>query len=187
MNRFDLLNDLYFYKTRYHEEKLFVSSFIELIEKNPDCFKRSSISGHITGSAWVLNQSFSQSLLIFHAKLGKWLQPGGHADGDENIPVVAEKELYEETGIKKARLFNNSIFDIDIHQIPEYKKIPAHNHFDIRFLFLADDNENITVNHESLRVQWWSLEDLQDSTSFDNSILRMVRKSLKLKNLLGYK
>ena len=181
MERADLLFDLYLYKTKYYEEKLFLSSIIELIEKEPECFKRSLLSGHVTGSAWVVNESFSKSILIFHAKLGRWLQPGGHADGNENIPGVAARELQEETGLEKCRLFNESIFDIDIHPIPKYMKIPAHNHFDIRYLFVADDTEEIKSNHESLNVKWWDLDDLEDLVKNDNSMLRLIKKTKTLK------
>ena len=183
MDRGSLLSAFSSYTTQYHEERLFISAFSELIENNQDCFERSLLSGHITGSAWILNQAFSKALLVHHNKLGRWLQPGGHADGEENISKVAEMELQEETGLTHAKVFSDSIFDIDIHQIPKHKRVPAHYHYDIRFLFVADENERIEVSNESNEVKWWPLASISELVNDDRSILRMVEKSINLSRL----
>ena len=178
MNREDLISQLQGYKSRYHEEMLFASSIVDLLYKEPDCFKRNLLSGHITGSAWVLNPGFSKTLLIHHKKLDKWLQPGGHADGEEDLHKVAKSELGEETGVVNSRLFSEAIFDIDIHEIPKFNKIPKHNHYDIRYLFIVDDAETLNANHESLDIRWWLLKDVLNLTNNENSILRMVKKNV---------
>jgi len=184
MDRTDILLELALYKTNHHEEKLFISSFIELIEKHENCFERNLLSGHITGSAWVLNTTFSKVLLVYHAKLDRWLQPGGHADGDENLKRVAHKELEEETGLMKAELYARTIFDLDIHLIPAHMQTPKHHHFDVRYLFHADEIENIQVSKESKEVKWWDLKKVSDLVNHDRSIMRMVDKSRNLANIL---
>jgi ADP-ribose pyrophosphatase YjhB (NUDIX family) len=184
MDRKDILSELALYKTIYHEEKLFISSFTELIEKHDNCFERSLLSGHITGSAWVLNPTFSKALLVHHANLNRWLQPGGHADGDENLRRVSYKELVEETGLFKAKLHAETIFDLDIHLIPEHKKTPKHHHYDIRYLFLADEIDDIRVSKESKEVKWWELDNISDLVNHDRSIIRLVEKSRNLANIL---
>ncbi|MDZ7646212.1 MAG: NUDIX hydrolase [Cytophagales bacterium] len=90
--------------------------------------------GHITGSAWIVDPSNTQALLVHHAKLNKWVQPGGHADGDENILQVALREAEEETGLKNFKVLSDPPFDVDIHLIPERADFPEHFHFDIRYL-----------------------------------------------------
>jgi len=52
-------------------------------------------SGHITASAWVVDRAGTMALLTHHRKLGRWLQLGGHADGDPDVRRVALREAME--------------------------------------------------------------------------------------------
>jgi len=177
MKREDLISELGNYQTHFEEESLFIPIFIDLLENHENCFERSLVSGHFTGSAWVLNESFTKTLLVHHAKLNRWLQPGGHADGDEDILHVAKKELKEETGLVVTKPYSTTFFDLDIHKIPANRELPEHNHFDIRYLFVANDNINLEVNEESREVKWWHLMDLPKVVDNEPSILRMAAKS----------
>ena len=87
----------------------FKNDMLEFIKINEDCFERELKIGHITGSAWLINKSGDQALLMHHMKLDKWLQPGGHADGDTDILAVAIKEAQEESGIKAIEPVMNEI------------------------------------------------------------------------------
>src|SRR6478609_3772516 len=95
-SRRDLIRVLENYSTPYKEEYEFVAKFADLL-KNKDCYLRSYMPGHLTGSAFVIDKSRRFVLLTHHAKLNKWLQPGGHADGDENIGGVALREAEGDT------------------------------------------------------------------------------------------
>ncbi len=173
MNRNLLINSLSSYHTLFKEENQFILPFLELL-KHEDCFQRTHLPGHLTGSAWIVNNERTKTLLVHHAKLNKWVQPGGHADGDENILNVALREAEEETGLKQFKA-NNEIFDIDIHTIPLRKDFPEHLHFDIRFLIEGSEVEKTVVSEESHAVQWILLSDLE-KFSFERSVLRMKDK-----------
>src|SRR4051812_42515904 len=120
-DRASLLAALGKYKTVYEEERAFIPRFIELLQ-NTDAYQRTHLPGHITGSAWIVNSDSTKVLLVEHAKLHKWLQPGGHADGDENVLRVALKEVDEETGLTNLS-YDGQLFDIDIHSIPARKDL----------------------------------------------------------------
>jgi 8-oxo-dGTP pyrophosphatase MutT (NUDIX family) len=138
---------------------------------------RSLLKGHITGSAWIVNQSGTQTVLVHHKKLDRWLQPGGHADGNTDIFEVARNEAVEETGIKN--LFSSrEIFDVDVHLIPAVNDIPNHYHYDIRFLFTAKDNAPLIVSDESHDVHWIAAEKISEYAVGEESILRMKEKWL---------
>jgi 8-oxo-dGTP pyrophosphatase MutT (NUDIX family) len=168
-----LIHQLHSYQTHFLEEKNFVSRFVELLKSN-DVFQRTHLPGHITGSAWIVNKTKDQTLLVHHAKLNKWVQPGGHADGDENVLQVALREAEEETGLKNFKI-TETIFDIDIHTIPERKDFPQHQHYDIRYLLEADTNEQIVVSEESHDVKWIVLSELEKFTQ-ERSVIRMKEK-----------
>jgi len=158
------------------EETDFKEKFLELL-KHPDAFERTHLPGHITGSSFIISEDFKQTLLVHHAKLNRWLQPGGHADGDTNISRVAMREANEETGLKHLTLSSNEIFDIDIHPIPERKDFRAHDHYDIRYLVIGSTEEKIIVSEESHDVKWVLLSELEKFTQ-EKSVLRMKEKIL---------
>jgi 8-oxo-dGTP pyrophosphatase MutT (NUDIX family) len=135
------------------------------------------LPGHITGSAWIVDEDKSHVLLVHHAKLNKWLQPGGHADGDENILQVALREAEEETGIKNLSLLKAEIFDLDIHTIPSRNDFPEHLHYDVRFAFTASKDDELKVSHESHDLQWVKIDQVPVYTQFNKSIERMVEKT----------
>jgi 8-oxo-dGTP pyrophosphatase MutT (NUDIX family) len=173
MDRQLLIGMIQSYTSDFVEERKFISPFLELLT-HKDCFQRTHLPGHITGSAWILNKERAQTLLVHHAKLNKWVQPGGHAEGEENILNVALREAEQETGLKTFKS-SGKIFDIDIHLIPERKDFSEHFHYDIRFLVEADDQEQIIVSEESHDVQWVDLNELKKFTN-ERSVLRMKEK-----------
>ncbi len=175
MNRADLINQLSDYQSLHAEEMSFTSRFLELLA-HPDCYMRTLESGHITGSSWIIDGSRQYVLLTHHKKLDRWLQLGGHADGDENILNVATREAKEESGLKSIKLMGKSIFDIDIHLIPANPKEQAHYHYDVRFLFEANMSESLIISSESKDLKWIKVDTLAELTQHDKSMMRMVRK-----------
>jgi 8-oxo-dGTP pyrophosphatase MutT (NUDIX family) len=173
LDRKSLLGSLKKYKTAFAEENLFVPQFLELLNHS-DAFQRHHLPGHITGSSWILDQSRQFVLLVHHGTLNKWLQPGGHADGEENVLNVALREAQEETGLQHFTLLQEKIFDLDIHPIPARGNFPDHLHYDVRFLFEADKNEQIVVSDESHDVAWLALNQL--NTLNNSSLMRMANK-----------
>ncbi len=147
--------------------------FLKLLA-HPDAYQRTHLPGHITGSAWIVDEARQHTVLVHHAKLNIWVQPGGHADGEDDVLAVALREAREETGLTRLSVVPG-FFDIDIHTIPARPEIGQHKHYDIRFLFEADRAEPIVVSAESHDVQWIALQDL-DQFSRDTSVLRMRDK-----------
>lgn len=177
MERTALINSLADYRSEFPTELEYVPRFLSLLRNFPNCYERSLLSGHMTASAWILDEEGNSTALVHHKKLNRWLQPGGHADGEEDILEVAQKEASEETGLTSIRTFNADIFDIDIHLIPSHKHVHSHYHFDIRFLFIADKNEEFVISDESNELSWVKLSSISDLVGGGESIVRMVRKS----------
>jgi 8-oxo-dGTP pyrophosphatase MutT (NUDIX family) len=149
---------------------------ILFVEAHADCLQRTCVPGHLTGSAWIVSPDRSRTLLTHHRKLDKWLQLGGHADGDPDLAAVALREAREESGLARLRLVAKEIFDVDRHWIPARKTEPAHWHYDIRFMIEADPAELLTVSDESKDLAW--VEVTQVTTlNPEESMARMVRKT----------
>jgi 8-oxo-dGTP pyrophosphatase MutT (NUDIX family) len=173
MKRKQLLDLLAEYTPYFPEDEIIASRTRDFVIENSLCFERSLASGHITGSCWIVDSDRSHALFTHHKKLNKWLQLGGHADGDSDILQVALKEAAEESGLHRIKFLSEQIFDIDIHSVPDRGQ--GHYHYDVRFLLEADRNEPFTVSDESHAIAWIDLSKIQDITT-EPSILRMHSK-----------
>ena len=89
---------------------------------------------------------------------------------------MAIKEATEETGLSTIKTLSNSIFDVDVHLIPENKKEAAHFHYDIRFLFEADKETVLEINSEAKELKWIKLTEIKNFNDSE-SVMRMVRKT----------
>ena len=165
------------HKPRDIREAIDLSRMIALYDMcGSEAFLRTCMPGHFTSSAWVMSPDRDKVLLMHHYKLDKWLQPGGHCDGDEDFRKVAIKETQEETGLVPIYSVSSRIFDLDIHLIPERKNEPRHYHYDVRFLFIADDRAPLLSNWESNELKWVSLDEVCKLTQ-EPSILRLLENS----------
>ncbi len=142
---------------------------------NPDALHRSCLDGHLTGSAVVVDAAGERTLLLHHAKLDRWLQPGGHADGDGNLANVAWREATEETGMSGLRVVRPAI-DVDIHTIPARPGEPEHLHLDVRFAVIAPADAVVQLNHESLGARW--VEPQAPEVADAPDLARAVRRAV---------
>jgi 8-oxo-dGTP pyrophosphatase MutT (NUDIX family) len=169
----DILETALLFDERDREE---LRKITEFVLDNQDCLDRSNLSGHLTASAFVVDRARHRLLLIHHKALGRWLQPGGHADGDPDLRAVARREVVEETGLAALNLATPRPFDLDIHSIPERKGVPAHFHYDVRFLFEADSTLPLQSDDREVHgAVWVDLSDL-DGLKTDASVLRPARR-----------
>ncbi|EKB49889.1 NUDIX hydrolase [Cecembia lonarensis] len=183
MDRLSLRTNLENYRTPFEEEASFIPDFTALTyDKN--AFVRERLAGHFTGSAWIVNKRRTHALMTLHRKLNRWLQLGGHADGNENLLEVALLEAQEESGLTSLRIVDAGIFDIDRHVIPQKGEIPEHFHYDVRFLIEAEMNEPLVISEESKDLAWIPFDAVDDLVGFNPSILRMLEKTSKSEILL---
>jgi 8-oxo-dGTP pyrophosphatase MutT (NUDIX family) len=158
------------------------SRIVAFIDEHPDALHRSCEEGHLTGSAMVVDPEQRRFLLLFHAKVRRWLQPGGHADGDANLAAVALKEATEETGIDGLSVVVPAI-DLDIHEFRAAGE-PTHLHLDVRHLVLASPGAVHQGNHESLGLRWVTIDEL-DELGAHSELHRLAAAALDALDLLG--
>lgn len=170
-----LIEELAGYRERYPEERAVTDRFSKFVMGEERCFERSCEYAHITGSAWIVDEAGEKVLLTHHAKLNRWLQLGGHADGESNVYEVALKEAEEESGLAGFERVHPGIFDIDIHPIPARKSEAAHLHYDVRYVLRIGSETMYTVSEESHDLAWVPLDEVVKFT-VEESMMRMVGK-----------
>lgn len=132
--------------------------FLDLAQRGPVVLDRSPSTAHFTASALVVEHGARRFALLWHNKAQRWLQPGGHADGDGNLAHVAWREATEETGIPGLAVVVPAVH-LDVHPFRPPGQ-PAHLHFDLRFVLLAPAGSTPVANHESAEVRWVEPGDL---------------------------
>jgi 8-oxo-dGTP pyrophosphatase MutT (NUDIX family) len=179
MNEFDagFARALKAYAARWPQESATVTLFADLLGDAQDPFRRERLAGHFTASCWLVDASGMRALLTHHRKLGLWLQLGGHADGERDLRIAALKEAEEESGLRDLRI-EDAIFDLDRHWIPEHTGVPAHWHYDVRYVVRAEGSEAYVVSDESHDLAWRDIATLASDAAADDSVRRMARKWL---------
>lgn len=163
------------YGRRWPDEEAVTAQFLALLDEPVNPFVRERLEGHLTGGAWLVSGDGRRILMTHHRKLDRWLQLGGHADGDTDMARVALKEAEEESGLSDLAV-EGDIFDLDRHWIPERKGVPGHWHYDVRYVIRANGSEAYVVSEESLDLAWRDIAALAGDA--DVSISRMARKWL---------
>lgn len=103
-------------------EALSLAEMRQLLPRLDQPLSRHQSKAHFTASALVVDVEAVNIALLHHAKLRRWLQPGGHAEpGDGG--------LMHATALREAR-----------------GDEPAHHHLDLRFLMVAEDPQRLTLN-----------------------------------------
>ena len=166
------------YQSRYPDETATVQAFQGLLEDPQDPFLRERLAGHFTSGAWLVSADGQRILMTHHRKLGRWLQLGGHADGERDMANVALKEAQEESGLPGLSVEGAAIFDLDRHWIPERKDVPGHWHYDVRYVVRAGEDERYVVSEESLELAWRLISDVAQDA--DESMSRMARKWMQM-------
>lgn len=174
---FDLLDR---YLDRYPDDLVVVDHVRQFARVHEDCFERTCLEGHITGSAWVVSADHEKVLLTHHAKLQRWLQLGGHSDGQADPFQVALREAREESGMERFREPSGAEppvpLDLDVHRIPARGDEPAHLHLDVRYLLVAEPGQPLVRTDESNDLRWVPAVKVA-SLSDEESLLRMGRKA----------
>jgi 8-oxo-dGTP pyrophosphatase MutT (NUDIX family) len=172
----NLRESLHQYAHRYGSDT-HVDACVAFLDEAERPFDREHQSGHFTGSAWLVSADGENVLLTHHRKLNRWLQLGGHADGDADLAAVALREAHEESGLSHLRV-EQDIFDVDRHWIPERKSEPGHWHYDVRYVVHAGADDAFVVSEESLELAWKPIRTLAEADDTDEYLRRMARKWL---------
>lgn len=182
MTRAQLIRMLERYAAAHVEEEATTRRIRALLAGEPRCFERDCYApGHVTASAWIVSRERRSVLLTHHRKLDRWLQLGGHTDGEVDVLAAALREAREESGIERFAVIPSAaapvILDVDVHLIPARPGEPAHEHHDIRFLLETSEASALARQvAESKALRWFPASGIEAQLA-EESLARMARKA----------
>jgi 8-oxo-dGTP pyrophosphatase MutT (NUDIX family) len=123
---------------------------------------------HVTASAVVVGQR--GTVLHVHRRIGRWLQPGGHLEDDEEPWAAAIRETVEETGLPVSHPAAGPLLvHLDVHPAPN-----DHVHLDLRYVVVSPDRDPLPAPGESAEVRWFSWDEAP-AVAFDESLRSALR------------
>lgn len=151
------------------QEEADKSLLLERLEE-ADIFTRENRAGHFTASGWVVSPDRKKVLMVYHNIYRSWSWMGGHADGEEDLLAVAQREIREESGIRELKLLIPGIFSLELLTVDGHQKrgkyVSSHLHLNVTYLFEADPDQDLAVKpDENSGVQWIPVEKLPDMVS----------------------
>lgn len=180
MHRAPALRLLERYAAAFPAEAALAARIRTLVEDRADCLLRTCRPGHVTASAWIVSAGFERFLLTHHRKLDRWLQLGGHVDGETELHRSALREAREESGMSAfafACAESEPLpLDLDVHVIPARGAEPEHEHHDFRFLLIAAPDQPLRISRESKDLRWFDDARLAEVAG-DASVRRLGEKA----------
>lgn len=181
MHRQPLFDLLARYRAAFPAEESVVDRITHLMRTHSDCLLRTCVPGHVTASAFILDPSGTRFLLTHHRKLDRWLQLGGHVDGEAHVLQAALREAQEESGMQEFEVLpvagvRGMPLDVDVHVIPARNSEPEHEHHDVRFLLRAAPGQELHRSDESHDLAWFALAAMETVLD-EESVLRLGRKA----------
>ncbi|MGZ8709623.1 MAG: NUDIX hydrolase [Thermoanaerobaculia bacterium] len=185
-----LLAELLRYDASDDAEERHRAAMVGLLAE-PDAFSRAHFEpGHFTASCYVVDGG-GRLLLHHHRRLDRWLQMGGHVEGDESPELTALREGEEESGLRDLTLATEGIFDLDIHDIPAALRgdglaEPDHDHYDVRYLARTASPDAIALDREeSNDLSWVTLGRASELMpgSESHRVLRKIERLLRERRL----
>ena len=118
----------------------------------------------VCASCFVVDFKSKELLMIYNKKLGKWLQPGGHLEGDETPRQTAQREVKEETGIEVVLIGNKFQNKVQPFAVENYLTRIGPM-LDIQFVGIPRSKE--IINREDNNARWISFEKIMSAKDVD--------------------
>jgi 8-oxo-dGTP pyrophosphatase MutT (NUDIX family) len=145
--------------------------YLDHLRDHADGWSRTCLGAHLTASSLICAPAEGKVLLTLHARIGRWLQTGGHIEStDPSLEAAAFREAYEESGLSDLALDPNPLL-LSKHEVTCGPAGPTY-HLDVQYLVLANQLISPASSEESLDIRWFPHDQLPE---VDRSVTMLVR------------
>lgn len=189
------IEELKRYHPRSEQEAADREMILLYIEAFPDTIlTRENGFAHMTGSSMIFNKERDKILMAYHNIYRSWSWTGGHADGEEDMLLVAEKEAKEETGVETLRVLgkkaeNGFLSAVDVLPVWGHVKrgryITSHLHLNLSYLFEAEEKEILHIKEdENSQVAWLPVSEIKTKVT-EPDMIPVYEKLIRLGQEIG--
>jgi 8-oxo-dGTP pyrophosphatase MutT (NUDIX family) len=143
--------------------------FLDHLAGAADAWSRHCRGAHLTASSLICAPSNGSVLLTLHARIGCWLQTGGHLEpADSSLPAAALREAAEESGLDSLTVDPDALL-LSRHEVAcgGYQTV----HLDVQFLVITSQVADPRFGAESTDVKWFNHDQLPE---VDESVAALV-------------
>ena len=189
------IDELKQYHPRSEQEAADREMILRYIEAFPDTIlTRENGFAHMTGSSMIFNRERDKVLMAYHNIYHSWSWTGGHADGEEDMLVVAKKEAKEETGVKTLKVLGKDSAEdflaaVDVLPVWGHVKrgryVTSHLHLNLSYLFEAEEKEILHIKEdENSQVTWLPVSEIRTKVS-EPDMTPVYEKLIRLGQEIG--
>lgn len=151
--------------------------YLDHLASCADGWSRACPGAHLTASSLICAGGDGKVLLTLHARIGRWLQTGGHIEAtDPTLEAAALREAYEESGLVDLELDPNPLL-MSKHEVTCGSVRPTY-HLDVQYLVRADHAATPAIGNESLDVRWFPHDQLPGVDSSVSALVGAARTRL---------
>jgi 8-oxo-dGTP pyrophosphatase MutT (NUDIX family) len=145
--------------------------FLDHLGSHADGWSRACLGAHLTASSLICSLADGKVLLTLHARIGRWLQTGGHIEqADPSLEAAALREAAEESGLADLVLDPRPLL-LSLHEVP-CGPVRRSYHLDVQYLVRANRLVSPDIGQESLDLRWFDHDQLPE---VDTSVRALVR------------
>lgn len=189
------IEELKQYHPRSEQEAADREMILRYIEAFPDTIlTRKNGFAHMTGSSMIFNRERNKVLMVYHNIYRSWSWTGGHADGEEDMLLVAEKEAKEETGVGTLKVLahkagNGLLSAVDVLPVWGHMKrgryVTSHLHLNLSYLFEAEEKEILHIKEdENSQVAWLPVSEIKTKVT-EPDMIPVYEKLIRLGQEIG--
>lgn len=166
----------------------YIEAFLDTILTRENGF------AHMTGSSMIFNKERDKVLMVYHNIYRSWSWTGGHADGEEDMLLVAEKEAKEETGVGTLKVLahkagNGLLSAVDVLPVWGHVKrgqyVTSHLHLNLSYLFEAEEKEILHIKEdENSQVAWLPVSEIKTKVT-EPDMIPVYEKLIRLGQEIG--
>jgi len=154
-------------------------AYVDFVSSYDNSVDRSCRVGHVTASGLLVDSTTGEVLLTLHARIGRWLQLGGHieAETDSSLLEAALRECREESGIDSLTI-DPVPLRLDRHEVPCSDGLGGRStlhHWDVQFLVVTNNRSHV-ISDESTDLAWFPPDSLPQ---VDASVVALVNEAGK--------
>jgi len=156
-------------------------AYIDFVSAFDNSVDRSCRVGHVTASGLLVDTTTGEILLTLHARIGRWLQLGGHIEAETDLSLIdaALRECREESGIDSL-VIDPVPLRLDRHEVPCSDGLGGRStlhHWDVQFLVMTNNRSHV-ISDESADLAWFPPDSLPEVDASVSALVNEARTRL---------